>query len=150
MILEDFRGEYRFLSNYYKHPVTYEGLTYPCDEDAFQAQKCDTEEGKLKYTQIKNPVTAKMAGKREKLPEDWDEKSVTVMEGLLQAKFSSPDMASMFLSTRDAELVEGNRWHDNKWGICRCERCAGNEHHNLLGKLLMKTREELKKPESQH
>ena len=63
-IIDDFRGEYGFLSNFHQHPFEYKGLTYPNSEAAFQAQKCATEEAKIKYTQIKNPVIAKRTGKK--------------------------------------------------------------------------------------
>ena len=56
--ISSFRGEYRFLSNFYQYPFEYKGLVYPNAEAAFQAQKCSTEEGKIKYTKQKNPVRA--------------------------------------------------------------------------------------------
>ena len=67
MIINEFRGEYAFLSNFHKSPVSYKGLVYPCVENAFQAQKCADTEGKVKYTLQNNPVRAKMMGKKEKL-----------------------------------------------------------------------------------
>ena len=36
-IIDSFKGEYSFLSNFYQYPVTYGGLTYPTAEAAFQA-----------------------------------------------------------------------------------------------------------------
>mgnify|MGYP005981410963 CR=1 FL=1 len=41
MIIDEFRGEYAFLSNFYSCPVTYNGESYLNSEAAFQAQ--DTE-----------------------------------------------------------------------------------------------------------
>ena len=46
-------------------------------------------------------------------------------------------------TTGDAELIEGNTWHDNYWGVCSCSKCNGRGK-NRLGKLLMKVREELR------
>ena len=43
-VIDEFRGEYGFLSNFHQHPFEYKGLTYPNSEAAFQAQKCATEE----------------------------------------------------------------------------------------------------------
>ena len=140
--IEEFRGEYAFLSNFYKHPVEYQGLVYPCAENAFQAAKCRNEEDKIKYTLQNNPVRAKMMGKKETLPEDWDARSVKVMWKILEAKFSDPTLAEKLISTGDAELIEGNRWHDNKWGRCVCEKCRDRKSRNLMGELLMKIREE--------
>ena len=141
--ITEFRGEYAFLSNFYKSPVSFGGLVYPCVENAFQAQKCADGEEKVKYVLQNNPVRAKMMGKKEKLPSDWETRSVGIMEALLRAKFSDPVLAEKLAQTKDAVLVEGNRWHDNKWGRCSCERCRGKESRNLMGALLMKIRGEL-------
>ena len=73
-IIDDFTGDYRFLSNFYQCPFDYKGLTYPNSEAAFQAQKCATEEDKIKYTTTKNPVVAKRMGKKEPgFPSNWDD-----------------------------------------------------------------------------
>ena len=142
--ITEFREENRFLSNFYQSPVTYEGLTYPNAEAAFQAQKCCRDEDKVKYTTIKNPVVAKRMGKKEPgLPEDWDERSVDIMRGILRAKFSEPAIAEKLLATGDAYIEEGNRWHDNKWGHCVCAKCQAKEGQNLLGKMLMDIRKDL-------
>ena len=55
-VINDFRGEYGFLSNFYSSPFEYKGLVYPNSQAAFQAQKCATEEAKIKYTEVKNTV----------------------------------------------------------------------------------------------
>ena len=147
MEINEFRGEYAFLSNFYKTPVEFGGLVYPCVENAFQAQKCPDDEEKIKYTQQNNPVRAKMMGKKEKLPADWETRSVEVMEELLRVKFGDPELAEKLASTGDAVIVEGNRWHDNKWGKCSCDRCRDKESLNLMGNLLMKIRNELNEKE---
>ena len=144
MAVTDFRGEYGFLSNFYKSPVTFEGLTYPCVENAFQAGKCADREGKVKYTSQNNPVKAKMMGKKEKLPDNWETLSVELMEKLIRTKFSDPELAAKLVATGDEEITEGNRWHDNKWGKCFCERCQTKPAQNKLGMILMKTREDIK------
>ena len=147
-IIDDFRDEYRFLSNFYVHPLEYKGLTYHSAEAAFQAQKCATEEEKVKYTLVKNPVVVKAMGKKEPgFPANWDEISYGIMEDILKAKFSVPERKEKLLATGDAELIEGNRWHDNKWGNCTCERCANKEGLNWLGQILTEIRNNLKNEE---
>lgn len=37
--INEFRGDYAFLSNFYPAPVSYMGQTYANNEAAFQAQK---------------------------------------------------------------------------------------------------------------
>ena len=38
-IIDKFKGDYFFLSNFSKAPVSYKGITYKNNEAAFQAQK---------------------------------------------------------------------------------------------------------------
>ncbi len=142
--ISSFRGCYHFLSNFYQHPIEYKGLTYPNAEAAFQAQKCENEDEKVKYTLIKNPVAAKRMGKNEpNLPADWDKLSIEIMKDILKAKFSVPELAEMLIATGDDYLEEGNRWHDNKWGHCMCKKCQNLKAQNLLGNILMDIRREI-------
>ena len=89
-MINSFRGEFRFLSNFYQCPFEYGGLIYSNAEAAYQAQKCSNDEDKIKYTLIKNPVRAKQMGKKEKLPADWDASAYDIMNSVLHTKFSVP------------------------------------------------------------
>ena len=142
--IRSFRGDYRFLSNFYQCPFEYEGLTYPNSEAAFQAAKAVDPAERVKYTQIKNPVRAKQMGKREVLRPDWNNIAYGVMDTVLHAKFSDPTLVAMLLATGDAYLEEGNHWHDNRWGRCSCDKCRDKEGQNWLGKILMGIRDELR------
>ena len=142
--INSFRGEYRFLSNFYQCPFEFEGLIYSNAEAASQAQKCMNKEERVKYTLIKNPVRAKQMGKKEQLPENWDMKAYRIMDDILHAKFKVPELAELLKNTGDKYLEEGNHWHDNRWGRCTCERCATKVSENWLGKILMGIRNELK------
>lgn len=58
-------------------------------------------------------------------------------------KFTAhPARVAALLSTGEATLVEGNRHHDQHWGICVCKRHHG-QGENHLGRLLMALRAEL-------
>lgn len=144
MVINSFRGEHRFLSNFHQCPFEYEGLTYPNAEAAFQAQKCADPAGRIRYTQTKNPVIAKRLGRQETLPADWDAKGIAIMNAILHQKFANPELAQLLLATGDAYLEEGNHWHDNRWGNCTCEKCRDKEGQNWLGKILMGIRDELR------
>ena len=146
-VINSFRGKYGFLSNFCQTQLEYDGLAYSSSEAAFQAQKCEKPEGKIKYTLIKNPLRIKQMGRREKLPSWWEEKSCDIMYSILKVKFSNPTLKEKLLSTEDAYLEEGNTWHDNLWGNCYCEKCKEKEGYNYLGKILMQIREELKEGE---
>ena len=137
-VINDFHGEYRFLSNFWNHPVTYDGATYPNNEAAFQAAKC-ADPAQKKMFQAMDPSSAKRAGRRVRLRPDWESVKVGIMEGIVRAKFApGTELAEKLLATGDAELVEGNAWNDTFWGVCR------GRGRNELGKILMKVRNELK------
>lgn len=145
MIIDEFRGDYHFLSNFFGCPFEYKGLQYQNAEAAFQAQKCATDDERIKYTTVKNPVVAKRMGKKEpNFPSDWDLKSPEIMREILKTKFSVPELKEKLAATGDAVLIEGNHWHDNRWGRCSCEKCKNKESQNLLGKILMEIRDEIK------
>ena len=65
------------------------------------------------------------------------------MREVVICKFmQNPDLMKKLLATGDAKLVEGNTWHDNYWGICRCgsrDKCGTGS--NMLGKILMQVRD---------
>ncbi len=141
-IIDDFRGDYGFLSNFHSRPIEYKGLTYPNAEAAFQAQKCASEEARVKYTVTKNPIIAKRMGKKEPgLPSDWDEVCYDIMKDILTVKFSNTELKEKLKATGDAILIEGNHWHDNRWGKCTCDKCKNKEVQNWLGKILMEIRD---------
>ena len=61
-----------------------------------------------------------------------------VMEDILRIKFSIPKLKQDLLNTGEVELVEGNWWKDDFWGVCT------EKGQNHLGKILMKLRKEFK------
>jgi hypothetical protein len=68
-----------------------------------------------------------------------------IMGLLLDRKFTNERLAHKLLETGDAVLIEGNYWHDNEWGDCRCKdrlECQA-EGQNLLGLELMRVRGEI-------
>ena len=142
--ITSFRDNYRFLSNFYQHPITFEGLQYHNSEAAFQAAKAADPAERVKYTTVKNPVIVKHMGRREKLRPDWDAVAYDTMDKILHIKFSDPELARQLLATGDLYLEEGNHWHDNRWGRCTCAKCQGKEGANWLGKILMGIRQELR------
>ena len=135
-----FFGEYRFLSNFYEAPITYEGITYRNNEAAFQAQKCLTDEEKLEFATLE-PSKAKSLGRRVSLRSDWEKVKVGIMEEIVRAKFLQNDeLANQLLSTGDRILEEGNSWNDTFWGVSIKTR----KGENNLGRILMKIRDEIK------
>lgn len=137
-VIDSFRGEYGFLSNFHKCKVEFEGMTYPSVEHAFQAAKNPDPEYRRSIAAVGSPVTAKRMGRRTALRSDWEKVKDGIMYELLKSKFSDPGLRDKLIATGSAELIEGNNHWDRYWGVCR------GEGLNKLGKLLMKVREEAK------
>lgn len=78
--------------------------------------------------------------------EDWNEVRFQVMPLLVMRKFlDHPELATDLLKTGDSQLIEGNTWHDQIWGDCRCgELECALPGLNLLGQVLMSVREMLR------
>lgn len=133
--IDNFDGEYRFLSNFYESPVEFEGHTYPSVEHAFQAAKTLDEDERAKIRNLDTPGKAKRAGKKVKLREDWDGVRVLVMGELVRRKFEDPELRAQLLATGSAPLEEGNTWGDRFWGTC------GGKGENNLGRILEAVRD---------
>jgi N-glycosidase YbiA len=145
-----FTGKNRFLSNFAAFPVVFEGVEYPTAEHAYVAAKTLDPQIRDWVRQIDTPGNAKYRGKSIALRPDWEDVRNDIMLVILRSKFTRNQQASdQLIATGDAELVEGNAWHDNYWGRCRCKACAGVvEAHNVLGRLLMAVRDELRRATS--
>lgn len=136
-IIAKFDGEYSFLSNFYPCIIDIDGIRYGTVEHAFQASKTDNQQDKRRIAFASTPGRAKRLGQSVTLRPDWEDIKVEVMRGLLIIKFvDNPVLGSRLIATGNAELVEGNTWGDQFWGVC------GGEGKNWLGRLLMEIREE--------
>jgi ribA/ribD-fused uncharacterized protein len=139
LMINDFRGKYRFLSNFYPSPISDKnGNVYPTVEHAFQACKTRDPAEQERIRQAASPGEAKKIGRSITLREGWEEIKLGVMLHCLHAKFRNPELAAQLLATGDQELIEGNTWGDRYWGVCN----GTGENH--LGRLLMQVREELR------
>lgn len=140
-MIDRFRGEFHFLSNFFFCPVTYEGIVYPSSEHAFQAAKTLDRLERLRLSRIRTCEDVKAAGRRQTLRPNWNQIRVSVMEEILCAKFfENPDLAEKLLATGQRQLVEGNHWSDHFWGVCR------GTGENQLGLALMRVREAMAPP----
>jgi hypothetical protein len=151
-VIDEFRGDHRFLSNFSDATVVLSlgGEEYRSVEHAYQASKFFDEEIRERF---RNPRLTAFGAKRlaRKLKKqglqrpDWEVVSLLTMEHLVRQKFlKHADLRAMLLATGDAEIVEGNYWHDNFFGACTCLGCADKPKLNHLGKILMRTREHIR------
>lgn len=153
-----FKDKYRPFSNFWilRNGVTippiankewHPDLTiYNSVENAFQAAKT------LDYDQRDliarmPPNEAKTYAYQLMLRNDWEQIKVGIMINLVKQKFDNSTVLRMLLvNSGDEEIIEGNNWHDNEWGVCYCGVCQNDrkyvllESHNKLGKILMNLR----------
>ena len=150
--IKEFRGDNEFLSNFYQRPIVvnfipalpwpaYAPLTIPTNEHAFQACKTKDPDQALLIIQAGDASTAKKLGRQVKLIDDWDTLRIPFMKKIVEAKFKQHiDLKIKLLMTGERELVEGNTWKDEFWGIS--QKTGQGENH--LGKILMEVRSEIK------
>jgi ribA/ribD-fused uncharacterized protein len=138
-----FQGGYRFLSNFWPVEAFGGSLTV---EHLYQAAKCAVDDEARYVIGAPTPGEAKRRGRRASVRPDWDVVKYVVMRSLVTAKFTgSYQLGQRLVATGDAQLVEGNAWHDNFWGRCTCDRCVRAEiiGQNRLGEILMEARAQL-------
>ena len=127
-----------------------EGLVFPTSEHAYNALKsliaAEREHVRTQPTAQK----AKQAGQKVTLRvsvAQWDDHvRYDVMDQVLRAKFlCHPGRVKALLSTGASLLIEGNKWHDQVFGDCRCgaARCS-TPGDNRLGRSLMALRSEIR------
>lgn len=138
--ITSFRGQYRFLSNFFPSPIEYQGKIWPTVEHAYQAARTPDRGQREKIRLARTPSIAKRLGRRVDLRPDWNEIRVGIMCDLIKLKFTHPHLRKRLMETGTADLIEGNTWHDNFWGVCQCGKCCQREGLNILGTILMQQR----------
>ena len=137
--VQELYGEF---SNFAQYPIKIDGSVWPTSEHYFQAQKFDDETVRQKIRKTRNPGEAARLGRNRKfkLKRNWDNTKINVMRKAVTAKFlQHAELKDMLLSTGDAKLIE-HTVNDNFWGDG-----GDGSGKNMLGKILMAVRDELKK-----
>lgn len=136
----EFKGPYRFLSNFFVAELVWDNIVWPSSEHAYQAAKSLDRDVRLRFSRLPTPVSAKHAGKGVALRPDWETVKVGVMAEIVRAKFTqNPRLKQLLIDTGDAHLEEGNTWGDRIWGVSPPGSGNGKNH---LGKILMELRAE--------
>lgn len=161
--INEFQGEYRFLSNFWPANIELNGQKYPTVEHAYVAAKFGqnpapvrvpytTPNSETKYREVPlaqyvaelaSPGAAKRFGRTAKVDEYWNERRIPVMQLLTDQKYHpkyNPDLAQKLVRTEDAHICEGNPWGDKFWG----QSPLGNGE-NTLGKMNMHRRDFLQR-----
>ena len=138
-MIDKFRGNFYYLSNFYNAPITWEGITYKNNESAFQSAKLLDVNKRLLFANL-NASDAKRKGRRVQLRPDWEKVKTKIMYDICYAKFTQNQyLKDKLLSTGNEYLIEGNDWNDTFWGVCN------GRGYNNLGKILMQVRNNIKK-----
>ena len=130
------------FSNFSNHPVVIDEKEWPTTEHYFQAKKFSESKYEEEIRKLKTPMEAKISGSDRKKPlrRDWEEVKNDVMYTALSAKFNQhQELMQLLISTGDSYLVEHTR-NDRYWGDG-----GDGKGRNMLGRLLMKLRDELSK-----
>lgn len=132
-----FKGEYRYLSNFYPCRVTYIDLVYPSSENAYQASKLLNHSDRVEIVNY-TPAESKIIWKTKELrysAEKFDSLKIDIMTIIVFNKFSqNSNLRKQLIDTGNKYLEETNTWNDTFWGVCN------NRGYNNLGKILMKVR----------
>lgn len=135
---------YGFLSNYARYPVTLDGKEWPTSEHYYQAMKFTDPNIQTTIRKAPGPGEAKRLGNMRDLPlrHDWLSARDGIMKKVVKAKFMQhPLLLQMLLRTGDAELIEHTEF-DKYWADG-----GDGSGRNILGKILMEVREELRPKE---
>jgi ribA/ribD-fused uncharacterized protein len=144
--IDEFRGDWEFLSNMSDHSfIDKWGAVWKTNEHWYQAAK--TPHPLLKFLLWDSPdpyYARRLANDPEMIPRLYDketfDKEYIMLRGLEMKFQQNSEILEKLLSTTGFEIVEGNTWHDNFWGNCTCKKCKDIEGLNKLGLLIMQVR----------
>jgi ribA/ribD-fused uncharacterized protein len=141
MTILTFAPQYHFLSNAAPAPVWLDQVLYAHVDVAYQAAKSDDPDTRAWIRDAPTVRQVWWRGRTVKLPDDWDERRVAIMQKLLHQKFTQhPALQARLLATGEAVLVyESRRACDTFWGTCE------GRGENILGVLLMELRTTLQR-----
>ncbi|MDH5402374.1 MAG: NADAR family protein [Candidatus Heimdallarchaeota archaeon] len=138
-MINQFKDKYFFLSNFYPSKMNIDGEEYATVEHYFQAMKANNSKQRMEIQNAKTPQIARRLGRKCNLIKGWEKIKLDVMEKALRVKFTNNELRRLLIETGDEELIEGNHWGDEYWGLV----LSSGIGENHAGKLLMKIRNEL-------
>ncbi len=134
------------LSNFSSFTLRWKGLKFDTSEAAYHWEKFDTfgePENEIQEA-IRTAASAHEAFKlgqlhKDKRRPDWDDVKVNIMREILRTKANQHEyIRYKLLQSDNRELIEDS-WRDDFWGWGK-----NKDGMNILGKLWMEIREELK------
>jgi ribA/ribD-fused uncharacterized protein len=141
-----YEQDFYVLSNFSAFSIQWKGHRFDTSEHVYHWEKFPVHGGWMHRAEILKAPSAHEAFKyaeREKRwrRDDWDAVKVDIMRDILRAKASQHEyVRRKLLATGDRDLVE-NSWRDDFWG-----EGESGEGQNMLGKLWMEIRAEMRAP----
>ena len=152
-------GENGHFSNWHVHPFAVDGETFNCVEQymmAAKAREFGDADMRAKIMKSTKPRAHKRFGRRVRgfVQNTWEKRRVSVVRAALRAKYASSTspLGRRLLATGDRVIAEASPY-DKIWGTGRAatHKWAREPAHwlgtNLLGRLLMERRDELRRTE---
>jgi len=140
--ITEFQGTNRFLSNFAPVQIYYKGYFFPTTENAYQACKSRDMRHMIQCQHV-TPGVSKALGRTCTQRDDFDDIKIEIMTDINTLKYINPIYKQKLIETADMKIIEGNRWHDNFFGDCYCDKCKDIEGQNNLGKIIMDIRDRL-------
>lgn len=139
-MINEFRGEYDFLSNFVDCPIEMDGWVYKSVEHAYQSMKSHDKQWKTYCCDQTNSASdIKVKSKKINIRKDWDSVKYDIMKVCLIQKYNIEPFRSKLIDTGDDFIMEGNWWGDVYWGV----DLKTNKGENNLGKIIMEIRDNL-------
>lgn len=136
-MIEQFTGEYSWLSNFALVDITLNDIEYPSVEHAYQSAKSNDKDWKL-YCQNKNikPGWVKTKSKNINVIPNWHNIKIDIMKECLNQKFRKEPYKTLLTKTKLIHIQEGNYHNDKFYGVC----LKTGKGKNILGKMIMEIR----------
>lgn len=133
---------YGEFSNFYPSTMEIDGYIYNTVENYYQSKKFEGTEYEHVVRVAKTPYQAKQLAysddAKKYFDKRWEDKKLSIMGKALRKKFNIDQFKNLLLSTGNIEIIEySNR--DYFWG-----KNNKGEGLNMLGRLLMEIREDIK------
>lgn len=141
-MINQFRGEYNWLSNMYSCDIMFDGHLFKSVENAYMASKNVENRDWFQFCLNNPPNICKKESKNILLRADWEKVKVKIMYGFLEQKFKQEPFKTKLLTTKNENIVEGNYWGDSFWGVDLKQN--PNIGENFLGRSIMDIRKKLR------
>ena len=131
--------KYGAFTNFSPHPVSIDGKKWPTTEHFYQAMKTLDPDLQEQVRNCPTPKLAKTLAKTLPLRENWEEIKYDIMVKAVRAKVEQyTSIKELLMSTGIEDIGEASPY-DYVWGLG-----ADNSGQNLLGKVLMQIRSEIR------